>query len=308
MYLRLFSLGIISLLSTGIFAQQKTYTLTGDMGIQGGELFTYKLILEDSAGNYLSGYAYTYLTEGKDVKARVHAVIDRANKTLSIRENAITYNHGFKSRALICLVESDLKYDASVSALKGSLITRTAILGAECAKGSITFMQQAELDQLFGKKSTAPVIKDTIANKAEQTEKKAPARIVYDTATTEQRAAVVKQDLPKQITEGKEEVFYWNSDSIIIEIWDDNKVDNDRIRVEFNGMVALDNFTISRDKKVLQFPVGGNELNILSITALNEGNEPPNTVNMLLHDGSKTYEVFAYNRIGKKSQIRIYKK
>lgn len=310
MILRFFSLWLLHVLFANvIFAQQNTYTLTGDMGIEGGELFTYKLILKDSAGNNLTGYSYTYLTEGNAVKTTVTARINRADKTLYIQEQNILENHGFKSKTLICLVESELKYDERASALTGRLTSHTAILGAECAKGSITFMQNSELDRLFGLAHTQSNVKDQANNivSTPQPEKPKVVKIVYDTASAVPQADVPEQKLPRQITAGKDETFTWESDTIIMEVWDDNKVDNDRIRVEFNGAIVLDDYSITKEKKILSFPVGGSELNIIGITALNEGNEPPNTVNVLLRDGNKTYDVIAYNSIGKKSLIRIKK-
>jgi len=311
MFLRFCILSLFTLLyANTISAQQTSYTLTGDMGIQGGELFTYKLILKDSAGSYLSGYAYTYATEGKEVKATVSAQVNRATKTLHIQELNILENRGFKSKTLICLVESELQYDTLASVLSGPLTSRTAILGAECAKGSITFMRKAELDRLFGTAEAKPVVKETalVEPSVQQPEKSQAVRIVYDTASALPQTAAPQAVLPRQITAGKDETFLWESDTIIMEIWDGNKVDNDRIRIEFNGTVVLDDFSISKDKKILSFPVGGSELNIIAITALNEGNEPPNTVNVLLRDGTKTHEVIAYNSIGKKSLIRISKR
>lgn len=311
MFLRFYMLCLFTLLyANTISAQQTSYTLTGDMGIQGGELFTYKLILKDSADSYLSGYAYTYATEGKEVKATVSAQVNRATKTLHIQELNILENRGFKSKTLICLVESELQYDTLASVLSGPLTSRTAILGAECAKGSITFMHKAELDRLFGIAEAKASVKDTVLVEpsVQQPEKPQAVRIVYDTASALPQIAAPQAVLPRQITAGKDETFLWESDTIIMEIWDGNKVDNDRIRIEFNGTVVLDDFNISKDKKTLSFPVGGSELNIIAITALNEGNEPPNTVNVSLRDGTKTYEVIAYNSIGKKSLIRISKR
>jgi len=311
MFLRFYILCLFALFyAHAVSAQQTGYTLTGDMGIQGGELFTYKLVLKDSVGNYLSGYAYTYLTEGKEVKATVSAQVDRAAKTLRIQELSILENRGFKSKTLICLVESELKFDTLSSVLSGPLTSHTAILGAECAKGSITFMQKAELDRLFGTTAVNPVAKDTtlVERSAQQPPKPQAVRIVYDTASALPQAVAPEAHVPRQITAGKDETFRWESDTIIMEIWDGNKVDNDRVRIEFNGVTVLDDFSISKDKKILSFPVGGSELNIIAITALNEGNEPPNTVNVLLRDGAKTYEVIAYNSIGKKSLIRISKR
>lgn len=285
---------------------QRNYTLTGDMGIQGGELFTYQLVLSDTADNGITGYAYTWLTKDKDVKSKITGTIDRINKTMHIRETEIVYNHGFKSNAIICLVESNLIYKDHT--LSGSLSTHTNVLGAECAAGSISFTRKDEVAALFHPGMNAvPDVKaakeDTNTNISKP---RKPVKIVYDTASGPLRQPS-PQAVKESVTEGKDKMYYWDTDTITLQIWDDTKVDGDQVKIEYNGNVVLDNYSLTKEKKTLHLVISDNELNILTITALNEGNEPPNTANILLKDGPKTYNIVAYNYKGKKSILRIRK-
>lgn len=300
-------LSLLLFISNMVMAQ-RSYTLTGDMGVQGGELFTYKVILKDTSSG-LTGYSYTYLQEGKEVKARVNATLDRDRKILHLTEKEIVYNHGFKSKAQICLVDCELIYDGATS-LSGSLTTRTAILGASCAAGSITFLNKNEIEKLFSvetaiatnadNKMDTPKINPNITK-----QEKKPVRIIYDTIVSQPQQSFA--DTLIKISEGLSKTYKWQTDSIVIEIWDKYKVDNDRIQLKYNGDVILSDYDIKKDKKMIRLPTGGNELNIITITALNEGNEPPNTVNILLRDGEIHYQLEAYNTIGKSAMIRIEK-
>ena len=308
---------LIALLFTGTpllcAAQKNHYLLKGFMGVQGGESFTYKLDLQDSTGNILSGYAYTYTKENNDVQAYVVAVVDRANKTLSIKEKDIIRNNYFESRATICLVEAVLTYSAKENTISGPLITRTSgNNGADCSSGSISFNTATELSQLFNPQKTQQEEPPVTATKkgpvpARKPEQQEVNPFIGNSAKPTQQASVAIKK-PANITEGKDKMYTWQSEDIVLELWDGNTVDNDKVNVLYNGQEVLSNYTLTKEKKKLTFPVGGNELNIISVIAVNEGSEPPNTANILLTDGTVSYEVIAHNTVGKRASIKIKKK
>ena len=292
------------------FPQKNKYALKGFMGIQGGESFTYKLDLQDSVGNIMSGYAYTYSNEKNDVKASVVAVIDRSAKTITLREMHILYNNYFVSKATICLVEALLTYNAAEKSLSGPLNTNTAGNGAACSRGSISFNNVAELDQLFsGKPALNSAVPDVAIATPTKPEIKKPAKLVYDTVAKAKpitaQPAVAKTE---NITEGKGKTYYWENNEIVLEIWDGNNVDNDRVTILMNGETVLSNHVLTKERKKITLPVGGNELNIISIVANNEGNDPPNTASIQLSDGDTHYDIIAHNTIGKMALINIKRK
>lgn len=296
-------------------AQQAQYHLKGFMGVQGGESFTYKLELRDSTRDLLSGYAYTYLDEKHDVKAYVVAMVDRSQKILTVRELNIVHNNYFTSNAIICLVEAVLTYSNKEHNLSGPLITMTAGNGASCSKGSITFANAEELDQVFrpvvsAAPDIAPVARPVVKPVVQPGKQ---AKIIYDTLPKKQAvplpvSAKTENKAPDNITEGKDKSYTWQSEQIVMELWDGNEVDNDRITVLLNGNEVLKNYSLIKEKKKLILPVGGNELNIITIIADNEGGEPPNTANIRLWDNDIAYEVVAHNSVGKRALIKIRKK
>jgi hypothetical protein len=301
--------------SIPVKGQQATYRLRGFMGVQGGESFTYRLELKDSTRNLLSGYAYTYLNEKNDVKAYVVAEVDRSRKTLLLKELHIVHNNYFRSNAIICLVDALLTYSNEEKSLSGPLITMTAGNGANCSKGSISFANAAELEQLFNP-SIAAIAGTPAQSKPQQKPQdvaRKPVKIIYDTLPRSQPKIVLtpgqtEKKTPDNITEGKDKSYHWHSAQIVMELWDGNNVDNDRVTVLFNGNEVLQHYTLSKEKKKLTLPVGGNELNIITIIADNEGADPPNTANIMLWDDAVSYEVIAHNTIGKRALIKIRKK
>ncbi len=312
---------ITGLLATGLTPashaqQQRRYELKGFMGVQGGESFTYKLDLHDSTGNILSGYAYTYAKEPNSVKAYVTATVDRAGKTLNIREQEILSNNYFESRATICLVEALLTYNVQARTISGPLITKTSGNGANCSSGSITFSSAAELDQLFN--PPPPPAAEPATAKATTPAKTQPAKtnellgpddnpFIGNAAKQPRQQPAAVAPKADNITEGKDKTYLWKTGQVQLEVWDGNTVDNDKITILYNGQEILSNYVLTKEKKKLVLPIGGNELNIITVIALNEGNEPPNTANIQLTDGTETYDVIAHNTIGKRALIRIKK-
>ncbi len=282
----------------------RQYQLKGFMGVQGGESFTYKLELHDSTDQILSGYAYTYLQEKNDVKAAVIVYIDRDQKRLSLKETQILHNNHFSSKALICLVEAELLYKATEKVLNGALKTHTSGNDATCSPGSISFLNAAEIGSLFN-----PVVAADEPQETQQVSSRPNRRIVVDStlpvpATPEPARAAASTP---RITEGKDHTYTWHAQEVILEIWDENTVDNDRISILYNGETVLDNYSLVKDKKKLVLALGGNDLNIIAIKANNEGYDPPNTATLLLTDGITQHKIVAHNIAGKTALIKIRK-
>src|SRR5690606_1546136 len=113
---------------------------------------------------------------------------------------------------------------------------------------------------------------------------------------------------PVEITEGKDKIYEWVSDTIIFEIRDGGKIDGDVVSVSFNNNIVLHNYTLTKGVKRILLPLSGKEVDAITIIAGNEGNEPPNAADIMLQDGDRLYEIIAHNKIGKKANILIRRK
>ena len=308
MRLKKFVLAVVSgLLPALSFAQAKEVTLKGFLGVQGGYSYTYKLVFTDSLG-YLKGFAYTYLTDGKDVKAAITGVLDRTNRVLSFKETNIIYNHGFESSTTICLITAALKLKRG---LDGNEVYVGAISSADagnvyCGEGTISFPANEELKTLM----TAPVSTPPPPQKpAEPQGPRKPMRIVYDTVSSQPRPAVkpIVNNEPEKITVGTEKAIEWYSDTVVVEIWDGGILDGDNISVFYNGATVLNKYTLTREHKRVIALISPDGIDELMFLANQEGNQPPNTANVTLVDGLKRHELFVYNTIGQKAIIKLRK-
>ena len=284
---------------------QRKFTLNGYLAVRGGESYHYRLVFTDT-GDILKGYSLTYDDENKDTKALIEGRIDRKAKMLSFRETEITYNHGFESHVTICLIDATLKYDAANKALAGKLSSKD-IGNADCGGGSINFINEQELKQLFSEEQPK---KDTVAKTLPTAVVAVPKKkmtIIYDTVHTVKSVAVAP--LPDKITTGIEKSYEWTSDTLKLDVWDGGKIDGDVISILMDDKPLLKGYTLTQGKKRIEIPLPGHGTKYaIIIIAQNEGNEAPNTADILLIDGEKSYHVVAYNEIGKTAVIRLHKK
>ena len=84
-------------------------------------------------------------------------------------------------------------------------------------------------------------------------------------------------------------------------------MDGDVISIYQNDVPVLRNYTIKKEPKQLALTFSGANTEVLTIVAHHEGNEPPNTTDVLLVDGSIHHSILVYNSIGKKGIIKIRK-
>lgn len=288
-------------------AQTHSYTLNGSLGVESGETFTYQLVFSDSAG-YIDGYATTYLQKEKDTRASITGKIDRNNKTLSFVETGIVYNNGFRSNAIICLIKSTLQYrrEGNRYVLAGGVTSKDVIGRAACAAGSVRFEESAEIDALFRETTIAP---SQVTPQAAPRPSEPPRVVVIDKtkpATPKPATPVTPQRT--EITEGRDKIYEWQTDTVIFEIRDGGRIDDDVVTVRYNNATILDKYTLTKDPKRIILPLTNQETNVITVIAGYEGNEPPNTADIVLRDGDTVHEIVAHNRFGKEAHIRIQKK
>jgi hypothetical protein len=109
----------------------------------------------------------------------------------------------------------------------------------------------------------------------------------------------VTADMPRE--------FNWRTDSCVLEIWDGEVADGDVVTVLFNGEHILTSYTLTTGKRRLVLPLNA-KTNRLEIIAEAEGKAPPNTAQILLTDGFRTYSLLSRIHTGEKATITLKKK
>ncbi len=293
---------------------QKNIKLEGIIGMEGGELFSYDLTAQSTAKNEYKGKVKTYAYTNKEVTAEVILKVYPEENKVELTETKILTNMGFKSNVTICLVRAVLTYEPGKGVLKGPIITQTSGDGAYCAIGNITFMNGAGIAVLFKDeetKDTTTVEPEVVQVKEEKPIKtkkqKTPEPKVVKEKTKEE-PVIAPVEKPKEITSGKSESYNWESKELIMDLWDDNQEDGDKVTILHNGKEILKDYLLKSSPKRIVINLEGNELHLIEIKALNYGSEPPNTAMLEIFDGTKSYKIKAYNDPGNAASIRVLRK
>ena len=108
----------------------------------------------------------------------------------------------------------------------------------------------------------------------------------------------------KEISSNDTLKINWTSDSIKLNIWDANISDGDKIDLLINSKYLLkDKQTFSKRRKLV-YPIK-NKLNVIEITATNEGSSPPNTTRIELIDGNIRYPILCQLQLKKSCIIAL---
>jgi hypothetical protein len=100
-----------------------------------------------------------------------------------------------------------------------------------------------------------------------------------------------------------------DSDSLLIDFYDNGEVDGDSISIFYNDKLLASSQKLSVKSIRLQINLDSTkEVNELTMFADNLGSIPPNTALMLLYDGKKRYEVRMSSTLSKSAAVRIRRK
>jgi WD40 repeat protein len=75
---------------------------------------------------------------------------------------------------------------------------------------------------------------------------------------------------------------------VTVKVWDNSKIDGDVVTLYLNGEIILEQHSLVRSKKNMNFTVEDNSTNVLILFADDLGKAPPATVALLITDGINT--------------------
>lgn len=105
---------------------------------------------------------------------------------------------------------------------------------------------------------------------------------------------------------GDKDSVLWNSDKILLEVWDGSKEDGDKIDVYFNDTLVKHHLVTKKKPIVIEIPFGM-KLSTLKIVAINEGKVGINTVNILLSNDHDAKPYISKLRKGEEVEIHFRK-
>ena len=106
-----------------------------------------------------------------------------------------------------------------------------------------------------------------------------------------------------------QKTFEVKSRYVLVNIWDDEKVDGDTLSVNFNGKWILKDYHLIKEKKTLLLPLKKNQENEIIFHAENLGKQPPNTAAVQLeYDNGKKQQFNMHSDFDANGIIRIIQK
>lgn len=287
-----FLLFIILLTTLDVQSQSPSYEYVGVIKLNDSSFIPYKLAFEEFKGK-IQGYSISDMGGKHETKSNIKGTYDVESKTLSFSEFNIVYTKSPILELNMCLVNFSgrmrnlQKNNAFSGSFKGLYPDQST-----CLDGMILMsnarnaeVRMAKMDSKIQKsKKYSQKIKDKIN-----------AKHILDTLTM----SIVKKDENLNI--------FTKTDQLMVSIYDSGKVDQDRINLYIDDVLILENYAITRAKKII--PIAITKITtVIRLEAVDEGTSPPNTVKIEIKDGQELITTRTSLKTGEKAQLSFVKK
>ena len=236
----------------------------GSVILSDSTIYTFELNLIINKEN-ITGYSLTNYGTNSETKSSIEGTFDKTKNVYEIIEKQIIYTKSKESIKNFCHLRIDLSEKGSYKSkrLEGEFIGYYDN-NKKCAEGKIILFKKEKLKKI--EKKINKRIKKSTNNKSEHNNKK--------------------------ITLKKDDKFYIETSKkyVSIRVWDPNLEDNDMILMKFNDDLILENYSTKNKPKKRRVKLSKGR-NTLLISAINEGDNPPNTSAIELKVDNQIYHV-----------------
>jgi len=274
---------LVFFIFTSIFSQQKpiTYDFFGGKSFDNNAVF-FRLVFQIN-NKVVTGYMYTDERGNNETKSLFKGSIDIETNKITFSENRklLTKSNNKQESACYLYGEISLNLTPKLSQLNG-IFHEVSDAGLKCKNGKINLRSpDAYLKFKQQEKENTPIPNNT-------------ASIFNSTKTT-----TIKDD--------EEIIVFWESEKIILSIWDDIKEDGDRITITFNGKTIVDDFELKNKKKLIEINIKKQE-NKLVFTATDTGLIADNTARVDMFDNELKHQIITKLQLNKSVTVLIKKK
>ena len=259
-------------------AQINTQKYLGTIILENNKPMSFSLDLIEKNG-IVSGYSLTNLGTKDETKSEIQGVYFKEDKSFQLQETQIIYTKSEAPINSFCYIRMNLKQKNRFTKklLEGNF-TGNFLDSSECAKGKI----------LLAEKS---IIEKKIKKIEKKLEKKLEKEEIIET---------------KILKDGDNLNIDWKAKYLTIKIWDSNQEDGDKINLEINSDVILDNYETKNKAKKIKYKLNKGKNKII-IEATSLGKSPPNTSRIELIDKNKKYPILTQLDLNKSITIYIEK-
>lgn len=116
-----------------------------------------------------------------------------------------------------------------------------------------------------------------------------------------------------RVTPGGDSVQYdplylWDTDSLVLEIWDGFWQDGDAISISWNGRLVKEEYAMGAEKVRLALPLQGMDVHTLAIYLAEDGGAEAITPNAAFYDGPKQHQLHISGKKGQTARIYFRKR
>ena len=271
---------------------QMEFDLIGTLMLKDGGLYSYRILFDENKG-IASGFSYTDINGPDETKSKIDGTYNWEKNELSFKESEILYTKSNVDEERFCFIEvaSKIDIDSKKADLKGNFVGYMPN-NDTCATGKINLISLKAIEKKIKK------VYKKVKNK------KSVEQDVKDQLNPETFLNMLK---PSVLEATEELTVFWNTESLLIEFWDDQREDGDRIEIRQNGVIILDNYELKKEKKRLNISLLPGK-NRITIKAINEGFKPPNTAKVDLIDGDRRHQLVTLLNKSETTTISIVRK
>lgn len=259
-------------------AQINTQKYLGTIILENNKPISFSLDLIEKNG-IVSGYSLTNHGTKDETKSEIQGVYFKEDKSFQLQETQIIYTKSEAPINSFCYIRMNLKLKNRFTKklLEGNF-TGNFLDSSECAKGKILLAEKSIIEKKIKK------IEKKIEKKLEKDE-------IIET---------------KILKDGDNLNINWKAKYLTIKIWDSNQEDGDKINLEINSDVILDNYETKNKAKKIKYKLNKGKNKII-IEATSLGKSPPNTSRIELIDKNKKYPILTQLDLNKSITIYIEK-
>ena len=257
------------------------YEFVGMLKLSDSGIIPYKITFKKNSESKIEGFSITDFYGSNKTKSKIEG-------SLSKKQNNITFTETENISTISSANPKDFCFihvkNATIKRKNGKTIMEGAFSGkfnndSNCAKGTIHLVSTDILHDIKR----------------------------HDTATNKTNAInLLNKTNQTFLTADNKLNINWQSQQIILELWDAATFDNDAITLTIDEKPILENYIIEHEKKIITLPFA-TDLCTIKIYAVSEGKNPPNTVNLILKDNDVTHAIVTKLKKGESSTVIIKK-
>lgn len=272
----------------------------------GGSTNNYAMeILVSQTGTHVDG-VLNYFFRNTFRSIPLKGTYNPSTRLLQIPDIPLTYHGSTSTFEVDCMMDfvGTLRVSKSESALNGRFVSKPEYRNTcpEVAFDLVLDPEAKNMDSLYA----------DVKQKKERYAVWQPSEADTLIAATVLQRPVVNYVVINQFKQREKELqqeIEVESDSLLVNFYDNGEVDGDSISVFFNDQLLT--FSRMLSARAIQFKVGldpNREYNEITMFADNLGAIPPNTALMIVYDGVQRHDVRLSSNLQKSAAVRIRKK